>query len=326
MSDRGTVVTIGNFDGVHIGHRALLSRARGLAGSGEGALRIVALAFDPHPLSVLRPGAEPSRLTTYEDRARLLREAGADAVERLEPSPDLLGKSPEEFVGWLVDRFAPAAVVEGVDFRFGKGRAGDVRLLAGLGERHGFGVEVVEPVEAVLTDQTVVAASSSMARWLILHGRVRDAAAVLGREYEVSGEVVRGDRRGREIGMPTANVRTGCVLPADGVYAGWGTLPDGRRVPAAISVGTKPMFDGGERALEAHLLDLGEGGGVVIPIPGLPEYGWTLRLTVTSWVRDQARFESVEALLEQMKRDCARVREVLGPGCAFQPCAAGAGS
>jgi riboflavin kinase/FMN adenylyltransferase len=308
----GAVVTIGNFDGVHVGHAALVGRAREVA-RGKGA-RVVTMSFDPHPATVLRPGTEPARLTSWEDRERLLRGAGADEVVRLEPTRELLGMEPEEFVDDVVRRYSPVAVVEGPDFRFGKGRRGDLALLRELGARQGFSVEEVAAVEVALSDHTAAVASSTLVRWLVSHGRVTDAARVLGREYEVEGEVVRGDRRGREIGYPTANVRTECLVPGDGVYAGVGVLPDGPDVAAAISVGTKPTFGEHGRAMEAFLIfDPGPGrpGSPGGPIEGLPEYGWRLRLRFAAWVRDQVRFGSVGELLGQMGRDCERVREIV---------------
>jgi riboflavin kinase/FMN adenylyltransferase len=161
-----------------------------------------------------------------------------------------------------------------------------------------------------------VPASSSIARWLIEHGRVRDAAAVLGRAYEMTGTVVAGDRLGRQIGYPTANLDSPCLAPADGVYCGTAVLPDRRRVTAATSVGTKPTFGERARTVEAFLL-LDGTGREWRPIPGLPEYGWPLRLEFTHWLRDQTRFDSVEELLAQMGRDTARTRELLTeePAC-----------
>lgn len=297
---------MGNFDGVHLGHAALLQRAREVADGCGGC--VVALSFDPHPITALRPGAEPARLTAFAQREGLLKRAGADEVVRLSPTPELLGQSPEEFVLGLLSRYSAVAMVEGEDFRFGRARVGDIDTLLSLGERHGFGVEVVAPVEATLTDHTVVVASSSLTRWLLSQGRVRDAASVLGRAYELEGEVERGDRRGRRIGYPTANMRCECVLPGDGVYAGRAVLEDGRCFAAALSVGTKPTFEGLARAMEVYLLDAPvceDGSGA---IEGLDEYGWRMRVTFEGWVREQVRFESVEALVEQMGRDCARVR------------------
>jgi len=301
----GTVVTIGNFDGVHAGHAALIDRAR------KAGDEVVALSFDPHPATVLRPGSVPARLTTFEDRVDLLKGAGATRVERLEPTPELLATDAVAFAEWLAERHRPSTVVEGPDFRFGRGRLGDTDLLERLGRELGFGVVVVEPVEVALSDQTLVPAASSMLRWLIERGRVDDARRLLGREYEIPGTVVRGERRGRGIGFPTANIEGPCLVPADGVYAAIATLPDGRRVPAAASIGTKPTFtDSPKRVVEAYLLDAETDGDA---IAGLPEYGWGIRLSFTAWLRDQARYAQVDRLIEQMHRDCERVRD-LTPG------------
>jgi riboflavin kinase / FMN adenylyltransferase len=298
-----TVVTIGNFDGVHIGHAALIRRAREIADGPGTTSRVVAMCFDPHPLTRLHPSSAPARLTTFARRAEQLGQAGADEVVRLEPSSRLLALTPEEFIGHLVQDLNPVAIVEGPDFRFGRGRAGDVGTLASQGAMHGFEVEVVPPVEAVMTDGTVATASSTLARWLVAQGRVRDAAAVLGREYEVEGTVVRGDQRGRELGYPTANLSTEGLLPGDGVYAGCGHLPDGREVPAAISVGSKPMFNGTARVLEAHLLAEPD-------MSGLPEYGWEIRVRVSKWLRDQMKFGSIDELKRQIDNDCRRAMPV----------------
>ena len=301
-----TVVTIGNFDGVHLGHGALVRRARAIAdaaATGGARPRVVALAFYPHPASVLAPGREPTVVSTLEQRSRWLREVGADEVLGLDPSREMLGRTPEEFVRWVVDRFAPIAMVEGTDFHFGKGRAGSVRTLADLGARFGFTVEVVAPVEVALTDQTIVTASSSITRWLLDHGRVRDAMAVLGRPYALAGTVVRGDQRGRTIGFPTANVETVQAIPADGVYAGFAILPDGRRRAAAVHVGPRATFDCVKRTVEAYILDW---AGPIAE--GAPEYGWPITVEFTGWLRGQARFDSVGALVAQMHRDVARTR------------------
>lgn len=321
-----SVITIGSFDGVHVGHRGLLRAARRLAAdyaAREGATPgVVALAFDPHPASVLRPGSEPGRLTTFERRARLLQENGADRVVRLEPTPRLLAMSAAAFVDWLVEQFRPIAIVEGADFRFGKGRTGDVAGLRAMGRARDhdrrFAVHVVDGLEVALADQSVVGASSTMARWLIERGRVSDAARVLGAGYVVEGEVVRGDRRGRTLGYPTANVAPESMLPADGVYAGVARVlgqAESRVGPfvAAVSVGTKPQFNQGSsvRTLEAHLLDAGrEAQGAAIA--GLAEYGWRIGIEFVAFLREQARFDGVQALVDQIERDCARAREAVG--------------
>lgn len=309
-----SVLSIGTFDGVHLGHQALMRQAREIArinpGSGPPA-RVIALVFDPNPLGVLRPGAAPARLTTFSRRRELLLDAGADEVVLLQPTPDLLGLSAEDFVRRKVEQYHPIAFVEGEDFRFGNARTGDVRLLADIGRVLGFSVRVVPGVSVALTDHAVVPARSTMVRWLLGHGRVRDAACVLGRPYELSGLVVRGDRRGRGIGFPTANLDSPCVAPADGVYAARARLEDGRVFAAAVSVGTKPTFGTHARAVEAFLiLPDRRGDPEWRPVDGLPEYGWTLRLELVAWIREQIAFTSLDPLLEQMARDCDRAADI----------------
>lgn len=295
-----TVVTVGNFDGVHLGHVALVAAARVAAGSTG---RVVALAFDPHPAAVLRPGSAPARLTTFTQRERLLRAVGADVVEALTPAPAFLARSPEEFVAWLRERHAFSAIVEGSDFRFGRDRAGDIDALRRIGATSAaapFATIVVPPVETALSDQTIVPVRSSVIRWLLERGRVRDAAICLGRPYELECRVVRGDQRGRTIGYPTANLDHGDrLLPADGVYAGSASIGHGenqRTFRAAISVGTKPTFGASERTCEAHLLEF-DGR--------LDDYGWTIRLRFERWLRDQLTFAGLEPLLAQMALDVA---------------------
>lgn len=305
-------LTVGTFDGVHLGHDHLVRTARDAVGR---AGRVLALVFDPHPLSALRPGTEPARLSTFTQRDAWLRAAGVDEVVRLQPTPALLDQSARAFVQELVTQYQPAAIVEGPDFRFGKGRLGDANLLKALGAEFGVAVRIVEPVEAVLDDHSIVPARSTIVRWLVRHGRIGDAARVLGRPFQIEGIVERGDRRGRTIGYPTANIDTPCLLPADGVYAGIAHLDDGRRFPAAVSVGTKPTFDGASRALEAFLLDAGASTEWA-PIGGLAEYGWRIRLDLTAFLRDQAKFPSLESLLEQMSADCRRVRQLASAGLA----------
>ena len=303
---RGAVLTIGNFDGVHLGHAALLRCARAHAARIGPAGRVVALVFDPSPLTVLRPGQAPALLTTFDRRTALLREAGADEVVRIAPTSELLGLAPRDFLEQLVGERHPAAIVEGADFRFGRSRSGDVTTLREFGERLGFIADIVAPVEVALTDQTIVTASSTMVRWLVAHGRMRDAALVLGRPYSVSGIVARGDRRGREIGCPTANLTVAELTPQDGVYAARARLADGRCFGAAVHIGPRATFDSAERTVEAHLVDW---DGPVAE--GQSEYGWALTLEFVAWLRDQARFESVPELVEQIRRDIARTRDLL---------------
>ncbi|MEM9883422.1 MAG: bifunctional riboflavin kinase/FMN adenylyltransferase [Planctomycetota bacterium] len=309
LKPQPSVLTLGNFDGPHVGHRAILRRARELAAPAGAS--VVAVTFDPPPVRLLRPGAEPPQITTIAERTARLRDAGADAVEVLSVTPELLGKSAEGFVADLVERFAPVAVVEGPDFRFGHRRAGDMDLMAELGKRYGFTAVVVPPVEAVLGDQTVQTVSSSLVRWLVGRGRVEDAAACLGRPFALTAEVVKGEQRGRTIGVPTANLDPNTlapmIVPADGVYAAWATVepretgePDAW--PAAVSIGVKPTFGNKILTVEAHLIDVDDG-------PDL--YGRRLTLRFARWLRDQYPFPGVGALRAQLGRDIDSARRVL---------------
>lgn len=295
---RHLAVTIGSFDGVHLGHQALLRAARRKVGP-EG--RVVALTFDPHPATVLVPGMVVERLSDFPRRSRWLADAGADEVVQLRPTPEFLAQSPSQFANDLVNRFHPAAIVEGTGFRFGKGRAGSLETLRELGRSLGFEVIEVPAVETVLTDHTIVPVSSTLTRWMLRHGRVRDAAKLLGRPYAVAGPVVQGEQRGRDIGIPTANIDVGeLMLPADGVYVGEAMLEDGRVFRAAISVGTNPTFSSDSiRTCEAHLLDFDGPVG---------EYGWRLELFFHDWLRDQVAFANLSLLVEQIHRDIERAR------------------
>lgn len=297
-------MTIGNFDGVHSGHRALVTAARSFI-DNDG--RLVVLAFDPHPSSILRPGDRAARLTTFEQRAELLRAAGADEVIRLVPTPDLLHMDAEAFIANLIAQHRPGVIVEGPDFRFGRGRTGTVETLKSLEGKYGYRTAIIGPVDTSLTDQHLVRVSSTMIRWLIQRGRLRDAAEMLGRPFEITGAVIPGDRRGRTIGVPTANIAHGdLLLPADGIYVGHATLPDGAEHPAAVSVGTKPTFGRHPRVCEAHLL------GYDGP---LDHYGWTIRLRFLDWLRDQIRYDRVEDLVAQIGRDLARVEAARAVPC-----------
>ncbi|MEL6498242.1 MAG: riboflavin biosynthesis protein RibF [Planctomycetota bacterium] len=305
-----TAITIGNFDGVHLAHQHLVARARELAthnGKSNGTVHV--LAFDPHPASVLRANA-PARLTTWPTRERLLIEAGADHVHRLEPTEALLALDPAAFVETRLLPLKPDHIVEGHDFRFGRKRAGDNGVLAALGQHHRFTVHTIDPVTATLDDHTAPHASSTLTRFLLTHGRARDAAHVLGRPHRVEGEVTQGDRLGRTIGFPTANITPETMPPAEGVYAGTATLPTGATHNAAINVGTRPTVNGTTLRVEAHLLDASTEPGKP-NLPGLPEYGFRIALDLTARVRDQVRFESLDHLRAQLDRDMRTVRDRL---------------
>lgn len=294
-----TALTIGTFDGVHLGHAALVRRARELVGQ-KG--KVAALAFDPHPLTALRPDLAPPRLTTFTQRRDLLLGAGADEVHHMRPDDRTLSLSPEQFVACIVEKYRPSYIVEGADFRFGRRRTGDLELLARLGVQHGFEVVCVPPVEVCLLDHALVRASSSLARWLLHHGRIADLRRVLGRNYEVRGEVLRGKQRGRTIGYPTANLHPQQTLPCPAVYAGRATTHSGAAYLAAINVGANPTFGETYRHAEVHLLDCAELDN---------SYGWELRVEFHAFLRDQIRFRSPAALKEQIERDVTRTRAVV---------------
>ncbi len=297
----GALLSVGNFDGVHLGHRAILAEAR-RAADARG-LKVLALAFDPHPAGFLRPGCEPPPLMTADEKRQALLEAGADEVQFLTPTAALLGQSPRQFVGGLVERHRMRAIVEGSSFRFGKDRAGDVTLLRQLGGQFDFDVRVVPAVEVSLSDQILSTVSSTLVRWLLACGRVRDAARCLGNAYPLAGVVDEGAREGRKLGVPTANLESGALgaklLPADGVYAGRARLEEGRTFPAAISIGCRPTHAGKRRLVEAHLLDFR--GDL---------YGRRMCIEPMRWLRDQQAFASVAILKAQLERDVARTRRL----------------
>ena len=298
-----TVVTIGNFDGVHRGHRELLRRARTLAGPGG---RVVALVFCPHPITVLRPDRAPELLMDFPRRCETLTACDVDHIEQLTPTAEFLSQSAQAFIEHVVERHQPDVFVEGEDFHFGRGREGNVARLAEFGQRMGFEVEVVEPQTVDLFDQSVVVASSSLLRWLVANGRMADAARVLGRPYELDGIVVQGDRRGRDLGFPTANLDTPCLLPKDGVYAGIAHLPDGRAMATALHVGERATFNDTRRTVEGYILDW---DGPLAE--GTAEYGWPLRYDVLAWLRGQVGFESVPALVDQIRHDVEETRHAV---------------
>ena len=287
---------IGNFDGVHLGHRALLDCSRKSAGEGE----VTVVTFEPHPSEILRPEKRVECLLPAATRRALLLEAGADIVLELPTTRELLDLEAADFVDMLREKCRFDVMVEGADFRFGRDRSAGVADLIELGRTRDFTVEIVDDVDVELEDRTMVPVRSTMIRWLLRHGRVVDAERALGRPHRVEGTVVKGDQRGRLLGYPTANLDHGAsLLPGDGIYSGLAQLPDGTRVSAAISVGSKPTFGGTERVCEAHLLD---------HEAPLDDYGWPLRLDFKRFLHEQLTFESIEPLLQRMSRDCDLVR------------------
>jgi len=299
---RPSVITIGNFDGVHLGHRAILANARDLADAKDA--RVVAMSFDPHPSATLDPANQPPRLCPPDQKIARMKQAGADDVLILEPTPELLGQSPDDFIQQAVSEYSPVAFVEGADFRFGKGRAGNITKLTALGQQHGFEVVTQPSHDVTLCDLSVITVRSSVIRWLISHGRVHDAQRCLGQPFSLTSQIVKGEQRGRTIGIPTINLDLDTLddhtLPADGVYAGLAHLP-GHDEPltAAISVGNKPSFGQTQLVIEAHLLDFDQ-----------DVYGQTVTLEFHHWLRDQARFPTPDALRDQLTRDIQKTRSL----------------
>lgn len=305
-----TIMTIGNYDGMHIGHRRLIDTCRSLRTGQSGGLAVV--TFEPHPLTVLRPPLAPPRLSPPDIKQRLLREAGVDYLVELPPAPEVLNLSAEAFWTLLKDRVRPTDLVEGDNFNFGKDRGGNVESLREWSAGTDIRLHVVEPVKVVLLDLQVVSVSSSLIRWLLANGRVRDAAICLGHAYLLQGKVIQGHRRGHKLGFPTANLDCGDQhIPADGVYAGRCTI-DGRTWPAAISIGTLPTFGKLPRQLEVHLIDFD--GDL---------YGRTLGVEIVDWLRDQRRFIGPDALVAQMRRDVEIARSLAGRDPARPIAAAG---
>lgn len=294
------VAIIGNFDGVHGGHRTLLDRARERAVADAGG-RVIAVTFDPHPAAVLRPDQAPAALMTLERRTELLLQAGADEVVVLAFTPELAALAPAEFALLLRDdpRIAADLVIVGENFRFGARAAGDTAMLGEFGAELGFEVEVLPLVRSA----GPAASSSTRIRESIAAGDMGAAAAILGRPHRLEGPVVRGDQRGRELGYPTANIEVAddMAVPPDGVYAGW-LVVAGQTLPAAISVGTNPQFAGTERRVEAYAIGRDD----------LDIYGAWAGIDLVERLRGQEVFDSIAALVEQMARDVAAAQAVLG--------------
>jgi riboflavin kinase/FMN adenylyltransferase len=289
------VVTIGVFDGVHRGHQQIVTRAVERAHQTE--LPSVVLTFDPHPSEVVRPGSHPPVLTSNRRKAEILAGFGVDVLCVLPFTVEFSRLGPAEFVHRvLVERLHAAAVVVGENFRFGRRAAGDVATLRGLGNSFGFATEGVP-----LLRDAEVTISSTYVRACVDAGDVRQATAALGREHRLDGIVVRGDGRGRELGYPTANLKTEphAAIPADGIYAGRVVLA-GKRLPAAISVGTNPTFEGRERRVEAYILDFDE-----------DIYGEEIGVEFTTRLRGQERYDQLDELIAQIGRDVERTRELV---------------
>ncbi len=302
-----TFLTIGNFDGLHRGHQMLLARLCDNA-AAPGALSAL-LTFHPHPLTVLRPGTPLELLTTPEDRLRLAAALGVD-VGIVQPfTPELAQLGPMDFLQLLRTHLGLVGLTVGPDFALGRNRAGTLDVLAALGREMGFVLDVVQPVQVAGEE-----VRSLTIRQALRAGEVERVCAMLGREYAVSGVVVEGDRRGRTIGIPTANLRVAeeRLLPADGVYATWAWIDDPaaalwttQRLAGVTNIGVRPTVGGTERRVECHLFDFpraGESGDL---------YGKRVTLAFVQRLRPEERFANLDALIAQIQRDMAAARAIL---------------
>ncbi|CAA9536289.1 MAG: FMN adenylyltransferase / Riboflavin kinase [uncultured Sphingosinicella sp.] len=292
---RGGIVALGNFDGFHEGHQAVVGRAIARA-RAEGRPALVA-TFDPHPVRFFKPDLPPFRLTTLDQRERLFAAAGADAMLVFRFDAELASVTAEEFVtDRLLTRIGAAGVATGEDFTFGKGRGGNVSVLKALGARHGLSVDAVAPV---MGDGEPV--SSSVIRAALQAGDCDTATALLTRPFAIEGVVEHGDKRGRTLGYPTANLSLGKYLrPRFGIYAVRGRLPDGRVLDGAASLGIRPTFEPAKELLEPHFFDFD--GDL---------YGQTIEVELISFLRAEQKFDGLDALKTQMNSDCSEARKRL---------------
>ncbi len=298
MDTDNTTVCIGVFDGVHRGHQALINKGRSVA--DQVGNQLVVVTFDPHPLAVVNPERAPRMITSVSQRIELLKAAGADDIHVLAFTNELSSLSSEQFVTQeLVDRLRATSVVVGENFTFGYRAQGNVQTLAELGASYGFSVHVV-PLE-----QDSESISSSRIRRFVEEGNLTDAVRLLGHPFRVAGQVVMGDRRGRDLGYPTANLRwpQSALIPAEGVYAGY-VIVDGERHPAAISVGTNPQFAGVNQRVEAFIME-GKHWDL---------YGQPVEFEFTEFMRSQLVFTQIEDYLGQMKLDVAGAHRILSAG------------
>jgi riboflavin kinase/FMN adenylyltransferase len=292
---KGSIVALGNFDGFHLGHQAVVGRA--VARAFHERRPVLVATFDPHPVRYFKPDLPPFRLTTLDQRERLFAHAGADAMLVFEFGPELASMDADAFVAdVLAQRIGAAGVVTGDDFSFGKGRSGDVALLSALGREHGIAAEAVAQV---LVDGERV--SSGRAREALIAGDTGTATRLLSRDFAIEGVVRRGDARGRELGYPTANLTLGDYQrPKYGIYAVRVTLDDGSEHPGVASLGVRPTFEPPEELLEAHLFDFD--GDL---------YGRGVEVALHAFIREERKFESVEALVAEMRNDEAHARRLL---------------
>jgi len=292
---RGGIVALGNFDGFHLGHQAVVGHA--VEKAAEDGRPVVIATFDPHPARFFRPDAPPFRLTSLDQRERLFAAAGADAMLVFRFDEALAATGAEDFVRLLVERMGAVGVVTGADFTFGKARGGSVTTLSELGTAMGFTVRAVDPV---MDDEGLVV-SSSRIRTALQGGDCATATRLLTRPFAVEGAVMHGDKVGRELGYPTANVDMGEYLrPAYGVYAVRGRLADGRVVDGAANLGIRPQFEPPKELLEPYFFDFS--GDL---------YGQLVEVHLIERIRGEAKFAGLDALKAQIARDCETARHIL---------------
>jgi riboflavin kinase/FMN adenylyltransferase len=292
---RGSIVALGNFDGFHLGHQAVVGRAVGRAFHERRP--VIVATFDPHPVKFFKPDLPPFRLTSLDQREALFAHAGADAMLVFEFGPGLASMDAGEFVAEvLAQRIGAAGVITGDDFSFGKGRSGDAALLARIGPEHGVAAEAVPQV--LLDGERI---SSGRIREALVEGDVGTATRMLSRDYAIEGVVQRGDARGRELGYPTANLDLGDYQrPKYGIYAVRVRLDDGSEHPGVASLGVRPTFEPAEELLEAHLFDFDR-----------ELYGRRVEVALHAFIREERKFDGIEPLIAQMKDDEARARQLL---------------
>ena len=305
----GCILTIGNFDGVHVGHQEILRAARTLA--GQRGVEMVVMTFEPHPVAILHPEKAPGVLTPLPLKLHLLKDFAGSYVIVLEDSRDLLRLSPEQFVDeFLMTAIRPAVIVEGDDFHFGAGRAGDVKTLARFGQEKGFEVTLVPPRQIELATGQTLRVSSTIIRYMLEGGHVAEAAAALSRPYRLIGPIVSGWGRGRKLGFPTLNMsKPDQIIPAEGVYAGFAEtaatreelLLEHQHIPAVFSIGQARTFgDQHPLLIEAHLL-IGDVGDMT---------GRWLAMDFVQHLRSQHKFNTPKELVAQIAEDCRTARQV----------------
>lgn len=290
---KNSVMSIGNFDGVHLGHRRIFQTAREIAAPKKSPL--VFVTFEPHPMTVLNPAAAPPRLTPPDVKQSLLEAEGADYLVVLPPEKRVLSLTAEDFWTILKDQVAVSDLVEGASFRFGRGARGSVPLLKQWSANSAVTLHVAESVQLPLLDLQITPVSSSVIRFLLAYGRAREACICLGRPYRLAGPIQKGHARGKSLGFPTANLQ--CedqFIPADGVYAARSFL-GGKNYPVALSIGTMPTFGENARQIEAHII--GFDGDL---------YGQNLAVDLLDWIREQRKYDNPEPLKIQIEKDIAQ--------------------